>query len=116
MATLNLGQQCLALARTAMSKEEEDLIKSAGSMSKIRKVIESQVNRKFLTHAIRQSLSEPIKHLREIYERCVFAGKTVRVHRAATDDEVEGVQDVCLAQRFIAWVEIEFTSTSHFDA
>lgn len=99
MATLNLGQQCLALERTSMAKEEEDLIKSAGSMNKIRKVIESQLDGTFLTQAIRQSLSEPSNSLASIYEQCVFAGKNVQVHRAATDEEVEEVHKVnhCVA-------------------
>lgn len=94
MATLNLGQQCLALERSAMAGEEEALIKGAGSMAKVRKVIESQPNGNFLTHAIQCSLRQPIKVLSEIYEQCIFAGEKVRVHRAATNDELRQVLEV----------------------
>lgn len=91
MASLNLGQQCLALERKAMSQEEEDLIKGANSMNKIRKVIHSQLEGKFLTEAIRGSLREPTQVLSEIYERCIFAGRNIKVHRPASDDEVANV-------------------------
>lgn len=91
MATLNLGQQCLALERSAMAQEEEDLIRGANSMNRIRKVIESQSDGKFLTEALLQSLREPQRALSEVYERCVFAGRHVKVHRAANDDEVAKV-------------------------
>lgn len=91
MATLNLGQQCLALERSAMAQEEEDLIKSAGSMSKIRNVIEAQLDGSFLTKAIQESLREPTRLLAEIYEKCIFASRHIRVHRPATEDEVAKV-------------------------
>lgn len=91
MATLNLGQQCLALERSAMAQEEEDLIRGANSMHRIRKVIEAQHDGKFLTEAIQQSLREPIRALSEVYERCIFAGRHVKVHRPATADEVGNI-------------------------
>lgn len=91
MATLNLGQQCLALARSAMAQEEEDLIRGAGSMGKIRKVIEAQEDGKFLTMAIQTSLKEPTRILAEIYKSCIFSGRHINVHRPAFDDEVAKV-------------------------
>lgn len=94
MATLNLGQQCLALARSSMSQEEEVLIKSANSMSQIRRVIASEPDGKFLTEAIRLSTKECVRNLTDIYERCVFAGRHVRVHEAATEDDVTRVHQV----------------------
>lgn len=74
MATLNLGQQCLALARSSMSREEEELIKSANSMNAIRRVIGSEADGRFLTEAIRLSTKECIRNLADIYQNCVFAG------------------------------------------
>lgn len=94
MASLNLGQQCLSLERTKMADEEEDLIKGANSMNRIRKVIEAQRDGGFLRAAIQESLREPIKNLADIYERCIFAGQNIRVHRPATDDEVANVHEV----------------------
>lgn len=94
MSSLNLGQQCLALERTQMAEEEEALIKGANSMRSIRKVIDSQLDATFLTEALRQSLRSPIRVLSEIYERCIFAGRNIKVHRPATEDEVANVHQV----------------------
>lgn len=94
MATLNLGQQCLALARSSMAAEEEDLIKGANSMSAIRRVIASEYDGTYLTEAIRLSTKECVRNLSEIYRQCVFAGRHVNVHTSATDAEVASIHQV----------------------
>lgn len=95
MATLNLGQQCLALARSTMSNEEEAMIKSANSMNAIRRVIQAQDDGRFLAEAIRLSTKECVRNLSDIYEKCVFAGRHVQVHDAATEMDVARVHQAC---------------------
>lgn len=94
MATLNLGQQCLALARSPMSNEEEALIKSANSMNSIRRVISDQADGKFLTEAIRLSTKECVHNLSDIYGRCVFAGRHIKVHTAAAEEQITQIHQV----------------------
>lgn len=97
MATLNLGQQCLALARSPMSADEEDLIKSANSMNRIRRVIASERDGRYLTEALRLSTKECVRNLSDIYQKCVFAGKHVQIHDAATEEDISMIHQVCAA-------------------
>lgn len=95
MAALNLGQQCLALARSKMSDEEEDLIKNCNSMRQIRAVTAAQSDSRSLTKALLLSTLESRQALGEIYENCIFSGKHLKVHAPATDQEILRVQQVC---------------------
>ena len=86
MSVVNLGLQCVGLARKEMSDEHERLILNAGSLKEIRKVAEKHPS---LKEATADSIASVKIRLTQLFCRLQLKGEPFKVFNAATKEEID---------------------------
>ncbi|CAG8523511.1 4076_t:CDS:2, partial [Scutellospora calospora] len=86
MSILNLGLQCVGLMRSKMDDQLEILISKANNMSEIRRITEKNPT---LKTCLIESLQQPIRLIRDIFERQSLKEVPFETYDAATEEEIE---------------------------
>ena len=79
MSILNLGLQCVGLARSEMSAEFEAVVKKCGGLAELRQQVVSYKN---------DSLSPVKARLHTLFCRLQLHTKSFEIYHSATDDEM----------------------------
>lgn len=82
MSVLNLGLQCVGLARAEMGEEFESIVKKSNSLAELRQHLKSHKG------DVKDSLSPVIIQLHSLFSRLQLHDKNFQLYYSASDDEL----------------------------
>lgn len=85
MSVLNLGLQCVALARKEMSSEFESEVSKCNNLAELRRVAEGKAEFK---SAVQESLSPVKLLLSNIFSRLILKDRNISVFQSASENEL----------------------------